>query len=73
MGKWEMGFIDMQTEKHGETPGENFGVLRLRKQVINPNSYVGGIFTSRVGMNGNQNYAYGLDGISDSLAMITSI
>ena len=63
MGKWDMGFMNMQTDKHEETPGENFGVLRLRRQVINPNSYVGGIMTSRLGMNGDQNIAYGLDGI----------
>jgi hypothetical protein len=53
----------MQTKEFEETPGENFGVLRMRHQVINANSYVGGIFTSRLGMNGEQNYAYGLDGI----------
>jgi hypothetical protein len=35
----------------------------MRRQVINQNSYVGGIFTSRIGMNGAQNYAYGADGI----------
>ena len=63
IGKWDMGFMDMQTERHEETPGENFGVLRMRRQVINPNSYIGGIFTSRLGMNGYQNFAYGLDGI----------
>lgn len=63
MGKWDLGFMDMQTEKLSATPGENFGVLRMRRQVINPNSYVGGILTSRLGTNGNQNYAYGLDGI----------
>jgi len=63
MGKWDMGFLDMQTEKHEETPGENFGVIRMRRQVINPNSYIGGIFTSRIGMNGNHNFAYGIDGI----------
>ena len=63
IGKWDMGLMNMQTEKHEETPGENFGVLRLRRQVINPNSYVGGIMTSRLGMNGDQNIAYGLDGI----------
>ena len=57
-----MGLIDMQTEEHGATPGENFGVFRMRRQVINPYSYVGGMFTSRLGMNGAQNYAYGLDG-----------
>ena len=36
MGKWDMGFLDMQTAEHEETPGENFGVLRMRRQVINP-------------------------------------
>ena len=63
MGKWDMGFLDMQTAEHEDTPGENFGVLRMRRQVINPHSYAGGIFTSRLGMNGDQNVAYGLDGI----------
>jgi len=63
IGKWDMGFMDMQTKKQEETPGENFGVLRMRRQVLNPNTYVGGIFTSRIGMNGDQNLAYGLDGI----------
>jgi hypothetical protein len=63
LGQWDMGFLDMQTAEHEETPGENFGVLRMRRQVINQNSYVGGIMTSRLGMNGDQNIAYGVDGI----------
>lgn len=63
IGNWDMGFLDMQTEEHGTAPGENFGVIRMRRQVINPNSYVGGMFTSRLGMDGSQNFAYGLDGI----------
>jgi len=63
LGRWDMGFLNMQTAEHEETPGENFGVLRMRRQVINQNSYVGGIMTSRLGMNGDQNFAYGLDGI----------
>jgi hypothetical protein len=61
--KWEMGLLDMQTARHDTIPSENFGVLRLRKQIINKNSYLGGILTSRIGLNGHQNYAYGLDGI----------
>jgi len=63
LGRWDMGFLNMQTAEHEETPGENFGVLRMRRQVINQNSYVGGIMTSRLGMNGDQNIAYGVDGI----------
>jgi len=63
MGRWDVGLMDMQTAEHETTPGENFGVMRLRRQVINENSYVGGIFTSRLGMNGDHNLAYGIDGI----------
>ncbi len=62
-GKWELGFLNMQTAKSDLLPSENFGVLRMRRQVINPNSYAGGMFTSRLGANGNYNIAYGLDGI----------
>jgi hypothetical protein len=63
IGNWDMGLLDMQTAAHEEIAGENFGVIRMRRQVINPNSYVGGIFTSRIGMDGKQNFAYGIDGI----------
>ena len=63
IGNWDIGMLDMQTQEYATTPGENFGVLRTRRQVINENSFVGGIFTSRLGMNGAHNFAYGLDGI----------
>jgi hypothetical protein len=63
VNKWDVGILDMQTAAHNETPSENFGVARFRRQVINPNSYVGGIMTSRLGTNGGYNVAYGLDGI----------
>lgn len=62
-GKWDIGILDMQTEKSGENPSENFGIARIRRQVVNPNSYVGGIFTSRLGTDGGYNIAYGVDGI----------
>lgn len=63
VGKWDMGFLNMQTAESDSLPSENFGVLRLRQQVFNENSYMGGIFTSRIGMNGDQNFVAGLDGI----------
>ncbi len=63
VNKWDVGILSMQTQSHLETPSENFGVARIRRQVINQNSYVGGIMTSRIGTNGNYNIAYGLDGI----------
>jgi len=63
MGKWDVGLLNMQTAKFNTLPSENFGVLRMRRQVINQNSYLGGIFTTRIGTNGNYNTAYGIDGI----------
>ncbi len=62
-GPWDIGAFDMQTEKSGELPSENFGVVRLRRQSFNENSYTGGIFTSRIGNDGSYNIAYGFDSI----------
>ncbi len=63
LGGWDVGLLDMQTAALEENPSENFGVLRLRRQVINPYSYLGGIMTSRLGADGRYNLAYGLDWI----------
>lgn len=63
IGKWDVGFLDMNTAEFDITPAENFGVARLRKQVINENSYIGGMLTTRVGFDGSYNIAYGFDGI----------
>jgi hypothetical protein len=60
--KWEVGFIDMQTSKFEDNPAENFGVLRLKRNVLTKNSFIGGMVTSRLGMNGMYNVAYGFDG-----------
>jgi hypothetical protein len=70
IGKWDIGLLDMQTHAVNQGEGENnaltsenFGILRLRRQVLNENSYVGGILTSRIGTDGSYNTAYGMDGI----------
>jgi hypothetical protein len=63
VGKWDIGFLDMQTQEFDTIPSNNFGVTRLRRQVINPNSYVGGLFTSKIGVDGSYDLAYGLDGL----------
>ncbi len=62
-GKWDVGLLNMQTENSERLPSENFGVARVRRQVINENSYAGGIVTSRIGDDGTYNVAYGMDGI----------
>jgi len=73
IGKWDMGLLNMQTaplwkdDSSGVAqeimPSENFGVMRFRRQVLNENSFVGAIVTSRLGVDGSYNLAYGLDGI----------
>ena len=63
IGNWDLGFLDMQTARKGDIPRENFGILRLRRQVLNPYSYAGLMFTNRIDEEGNYNFAYGLDGI----------
>jgi hypothetical protein len=63
LGPWDVGLLDMQTTESEALPSENFGVLRLRRQVFNPYSYAGAMVTSRVGTDGSYNLAYGLDGV----------
>lgn len=60
---WDLGVLDMQTAETGAVPSENFGVLRVRRQVFNPYSYAGAMATSRVGVDGSYNLAYGVDGV----------
>ncbi|MFC1639932.1 DUF5916 domain-containing protein [Gemmatimonadota bacterium] len=63
IGRWDVGFLNMHSDAYEAASSENFGVLRLRRQVLNENSYVGGIVTSRIDTDGGYNVAYGLDGI----------
>jgi hypothetical protein len=62
-GPWDIGFLNMQTQKFKDLPSENFNVMRLRRQVINQYSYIGGMVTSRIGNRNSWNTAYGIDGI----------
>jgi hypothetical protein len=87
MNKWDIGLLDMQTAplwkktssgiRKQLVPSENFGVTRFRRQVINENSYIGAMITSRLGTDGSYNLAYGTDGIfrlfgNDYLTLIWS-
>jgi len=62
-GSWDMGILSMQTAAIGDISSQNNSVVRLRRQIINENSYVGGMMTSRLGIDGSQNLAYGVDGV----------
>ncbi len=61
--KWDIGVLNMQSRETDEFVSENFGVVRVRKNVFNPRSYMGGMMTSRIGTDGHKNFAYGVDGI----------
>lgn len=64
VGEWDVGLLDMQTDETAFSPSENLGVLRLRRRVLNENSYVGGIATTRFAEGGaGHNVLYGVDGI----------
>ena len=63
MKTWDLGILDMQTQELDTIPSENFGVIRIRKRVFNQNSFIGGMFTSRIDTEGNENLAYGIDGL----------
>lgn len=63
VGPWDVGFLNMQTERFEDLASQNFSVLRLRKQIVNPYSYIGCIATSRIGKSDDWNTAYGIDGI----------
>ncbi|MFC2163794.1 DUF5916 domain-containing protein [Acidobacteriota bacterium] len=61
VGPWDLGFLNMHTAPEGSLPSENFGVFRVRRQVFNPYSYIGAMTTTRIGVDGSYNVAYGLD------------
>ena len=67
VNRWNIGLLDMQTQEYNDAsgrqlaPSNNFGVLRLQREV--GRSTFGGIFVSRAngGSAGSSNRAYGLD------------
>ena len=63
INKFDVGFMSMQSREKYSFPSENYGILRLRRQISKNNSYIGAIFTSRLGLDGSQNLTYGIDGI----------
>jgi len=62
-GKWDIGILNMQTDRLDELdlPSENFGVYRAKRNVINQNSHAGGMITNRLGGDGGYNIGAGFD------------
>ncbi len=63
IGGLDYGVLNMQTAESANLPSENFGVLRLKQQMLNPHSFIGTMGTSRLGADGNYNFAAGLDAV----------
>jgi hypothetical protein len=66
MGLWNVGLLNMQTEDQELTPSNNFGVVRVSRELPN-RSAVGGIFVNRAGFgdaarDNDSNQTYALDG-----------
>lgn len=62
VGSWDIGALSMQTAESEALPSENLATLRLKRQLRNPNSYAGGILTSRIAADGGaRNIVSGLD------------
>jgi hypothetical protein len=61
-GKTELGFLNIQTERLGETPPENFTVARIRQNVMG-GSDVGAMFINRQATDGSGRYnrSFGVD------------
>jgi hypothetical protein len=57
---WDVGLLEMQTEDEEALPGENFGVFRLRRPILNQWSTAGLMFTTYAG-DGRSNVALGAD------------
>jgi hypothetical protein len=60
VGGADLGALVMQVEQDATSLGENFAVIRFRRRVFNPESYLGAMFTSRLGA--RDAAAGGLDG-----------
>lgn len=62
VGGWDLGLLDMHTDKNYGLPSENYNVLRFRRNVFNQDSYVGVMETGRFGSDGSYNIDVGFDG-----------
>ncbi len=61
IGGWDVGMLTLQSGRDAGRESENFGVLRVKRRVLNANSYLGAIATSRIDRSGNHNLVYGAD------------
>jgi hypothetical protein len=61
VGGMDFGLLSMQVASGAAGGTENASVLRLNQEILNPWSSVGAMVTSRLGRQGGDNVAYGVD------------
>ncbi|CAN5788069.1 hypothetical protein BH23GEM11_BH23GEM11_16940 [soil metagenome] len=61
IGGTDFGVLTLQTSSPGGHSSENAAVVRVSQQVLNQFSSVGGMLTSRLGPEGRENWAMGVD------------
>lgn len=65
VGDWEVGFMEMQTGEseyeNGTLPSENFGILRLKRLLLEDGSYIGAMITSRYDLKDDYNVMTAVD------------
>jgi hypothetical protein len=60
---WDVGLLSMQTASGEGSSGENAGVLRVRRRVLNEQSAAGVLVTSRLGSDGRRRFTGAADGL----------
>lgn len=62
VGGWDIGALNMQSATAEGTGSENLGVWRVRRHLLNDESTIGAIATTRFGIPGQRNSAFAVDG-----------
>lgn len=62
-GKSDFGGISMQSKSFDSFNSENYGVARMRTDIINDNSYLGAMVTTVTSAGGSYNVGYGTDAL----------
>ncbi len=62
-GNVDFGVLSMQSKSTTDFDSENYGVIRFRKDLLNDNSYLGGMLTTVASKGGAYNLGYGIDAL----------
>jgi hypothetical protein len=60
---WDMGLLNMQTEDSEVAPGQNLGVVRVRRRILNQDSGAGVMATTVLERDGRRHLTWGSDAL----------